>query len=121
MQETLLKAIAKRDQFQGTTGAEEAAWLRSILGNQLVDDLRKTQQQKRDVSLEISLEADLDASSSRLEAWLSDAGSSPSQRAERHEELLLLADALMELPEDQRLAVELHHLNGLSVNDVAES
>jgi RNA polymerase sigma-70 factor (ECF subfamily) len=66
------------------------------------------------------LERELEQSSCRLEAWLSDAGSSPSHRAERQEELLRLADALMQLPDDQRMAVELHHLNGLPVLEVSQ-
>jgi RNA polymerase sigma-70 factor (ECF subfamily) len=119
VQDTLLAAIAKQEQFQGTSQAEQAAWLRTILANRLADEIRRWQTEKRDVGLERSLEYDLEASSSRLEVWLADAASSPSQRAQRHDNLLVLANALMHLPEDQRAAIELHHLNGLSVSEVA--
>src|SRR5262249_6635094 len=37
VQETLLKAHERRDQFRGTTDAELAAWLRQILANQLAE------------------------------------------------------------------------------------
>jgi hypothetical protein len=40
VQETLLRAYAKRDQFRGKTDAELAAWLRRILANELTDGLR---------------------------------------------------------------------------------
>ena len=45
--------------------------------------------------------------------------SSPSGRAERHEELLRLAAALTALPDDQRRAVEMHHLEGRPLAEVA--
>ena len=40
VQQTLLKAHEKQDQFRGGTAAERAAWLRAILANQLADALR---------------------------------------------------------------------------------
>ena len=51
----------------------------------------------------------------RLEAWLADGHSSPSQQAERNEQLLRMAEVLAGLPEAERRAVELRHLRGCSV------
>lgn len=41
VQQTLLKAHEKQDQFRGRTEAERATWLRTILANQMADALRR--------------------------------------------------------------------------------
>jgi len=119
VQQTLLEAYEKRAQFRGSSADELAAWLRKMLAHNLADVLRALGQAKRDVNLERSLEAALGESSSRLEAWLAAEQSSPSQRAMKHEELLRLAGALDQLPALQREAVVLHHLQGMSLADLA--
>lgn len=119
VQETLLKAHQALEQFNGQSEAELAAWLRKILANTLTDALRKYATGARDVKLECSFEAELEASSARLEAWLADERSSPSEQAMRQEQLLALAGALAQLPEDQRRAVELRHLQGCLLEEVA--
>lgn len=116
VQQTLLKAHRKWDDFRGTTGAERAAWLRAILARELADAVRKADRRGGDPFR--SLEQSLDESSARLEGWLASESTSPSGRAIRQEQLLLLAEAMARLPDDQRAAIEAHHLRGLPVQEV---
>ena len=120
VQQTLLQAYEARDQFRGRNTAERAAWLRQILARVLANAVRDLSRAKRDAGRERSLEAALSQSSSRLEAWLAADQSSPSESVERHEQLLLLAGALAQLPQDQREAVTLHHLQGWSLAELAK-
>jgi RNA polymerase sigma-70 factor, ECF subfamily len=116
VQETLVKAHQNLDQFRGTSDGELAAWLRRILANSMIDAARKYQ---RELSVAQPLAETLDESSARLEAWLAADQPSPSAQVDRQERLLGLAQALAGLPEEQRQAVELHHLKDCSVVDVA--
>jgi RNA polymerase sigma-70 factor (ECF subfamily) len=120
VQETLLRAYAHRDKFQGKTELELIKWLQEILGNTLIDEVRKARAKKRDIAAEESLQAALDESSARLEAYLAIDKASPVKSAERHELLLRIAAALDRLPEDQREVVLQRDLLGASVNEIAE-
>ncbi len=119
VQQTLMDAHAKKDQFRGDTDAQRAAWLRQILSHNLADALRHQHRAKRDVSRQQPLEAAIDDSFRRAESWLAARQSSPSQHVSKQEELLRLSDALTELPEAQRDAVILRHLQGLSLVEAA--
>jgi RNA polymerase sigma-70 factor (ECF subfamily) len=76
VQQTLLEAYQQRPAFDAS--AQEAAWLRKVLAHNLADELRKLHTGKRDLDRERSLEAALEQSSARLEAWLAAEQSSPS-------------------------------------------
>jgi RNA polymerase sigma-70 factor, ECF subfamily len=119
VQQTLLEAYQACPQFPAANAEPPSAWLRRILANNLTDEVRKLTAAARDVDRERSLEQALGASSVRIAAWLAAEQSSPSQQAMREEEVSQLAAALAQLPDDQRTAVELHHLQGLPLAEVA--
>ena len=117
VQLTLLEAHAAVGQLAGLDAQQRLAWLRTALARNLTDEAKRLRAGKRDARRERPI--DVDASSSRLEAWLAAQQSSPSQQADRGEQLLRLADALTALPEAQREAVERHYLLGQPVAAVA--
>jgi RNA polymerase sigma-70 factor (ECF subfamily) len=120
VQQTLLEAHEKWQQFRGSGEAELAAWLRTVLAHNLADVYRRLGRGKRDPGLERSLELALEESSSRLEKCLAADQSSPSEQAAKRELLLRMADGLSRLSPAQREAVTLHHLQGLSLAELAE-
>ena len=120
VQQTLLRAYQGLDAFRGRNETELIAWLRTILAHTVANELCRFRKAKRDVALERSLQAAVEESSARLEAWLAADYSSPSEQAAWQEQSLLLAQALAQLPADQREVIELHHLNGQTLAEIAE-
>jgi RNA polymerase sigma-70 factor (ECF subfamily) len=119
VQETLLEAHAAAGRFQGSTEPERMAWLRAILANNIADAIKRFGRARRDAGRERALEEALGASSLRLADCLAATGRSPQSSVLRHEALLALASALDALPADQRSAIELHHVQGLSLAETA--
>ncbi len=114
VQETLLRAYQNLADIDGRNDAEIAAWLRQILVNSLTDAVRHFHAGRRSIDLEVSIEN----SSGRLESLLAGSGATPSEALHRQEQLIALANALFELPDDQRVVVELKHLQGLTVSEI---
>jgi RNA polymerase sigma-70 factor (ECF subfamily) len=119
VQQTLLRAYPAMNQLRSREPAAVAAWLRRILARTLADTARHYDADKRAVDLEKSFAADLDRSASGLADWIAADQTSPSERAERNEDLLRLADALAELPDAQREVVVLKHLQGKTLAEIA--
>jgi RNA polymerase sigma-70 factor, ECF subfamily len=119
VQQTLLEAHQALESFRGDDTAAQAAWLRKILARNLANAVRDLTRGKRDVRRERALRQDLDASASQLDGWLAAEQSSPSQKMERHDRALQLAEALSQLPDTQRDALLLRHFQGLSLAEIA--
>lgn len=121
VQETFLEAHRHFARFQGSSEPQLVSWLRQILAAKVANLLRHyLGTQGRDVRLERELEAELDKSSRMLGAELIAPLSSPSQRAVRREQAVLLANALERLPADYREVIVLRHLEGRSFSEIAQ-
>jgi RNA polymerase sigma-70 factor (ECF subfamily) len=120
VQQTMIEVYQALPECDLQNADHLAAWLRRILANNLADEIRKLRTAKRDLRRERSLEAAIEHSSLRLEAWLAGDQSSPSVHAQRQEQALRLSAALAKLPDTQREALVMRHLRGWSLAQIAE-
>jgi RNA polymerase sigma-70 factor (ECF subfamily) len=119
VQDTLLLAHERREQFRGNSEQEYKAWLHQILANRFLDLIRRELSGKRDAALEETFQETIDASDGRIQALAISTGMSPSRDFAVGETKLAIFDALNTLPEDQRVAIELHHLGQLTEAETA--
>jgi RNA polymerase sigma-70 factor, ECF subfamily len=121
VQRTLLRAHAALPGLRDRSPNVLAAWLRQILATELADAFRYCRRDKRDIARERSLAADLDQSAAGMERWcLAADQTSPSMAAERNEQMLHLANALLQLPIDQREVVISKHLRERTLQEIAD-
>jgi RNA polymerase sigma-70 factor (ECF subfamily) len=119
LQQTFLEAYRGFPQFVGQEMRELLAWLHSILDHKIAGAIRDhTLLQKRDMSRERSID-DTHGGGAPLKEDLGADHSTPSQKAMRGEDANRLEQALATLPDDQREAVRLRHLEGLALADIA--
>ena len=122
VQATLLRAAQSLADSPVSDEHSLLAWLRQVLKNVLVDEYRRLHRDRRDIRREQQLlESGVDASAAGLQACLAADQTSPSLAAVRNERLLLLADALVQLPTEQREVVVQRYLEGRSVASIADS
>jgi RNA polymerase sigma-70 factor (ECF subfamily) len=120
VQDTFLQAHRHFPDFRGTEEAELVSWLRQILAGLVANLVRRfLGAKRRDIRLERELADELERSSQALDRGLAAAHSTPSQRASRREQAMLLADTLRLLPEDYREVIILHHLEELTFPEIS--
>lgn len=113
VQQTLMEAHASRERLANLPEFPKLSFIRRILSNNLIDNIRRFDRTKT----EISAEADA-ASSVRLADWLAADHSSPSERAERNERFESLASALVKLTDSQRIAIEMRFLQKMKLAEI---
>lgn len=115
VQQTLLEAHQAWNAVAEQPTEQQAAWIRRILLHNLTDEARKWLTAARNVDIERSLEQ----SSVQFAGLLAATHSTPSLQVQKQEDLARMADALLQLPDDQRQAMEMHHLRGMPLAEVA--
>jgi RNA polymerase sigma-70 factor (ECF subfamily) len=119
VQQTFLIAHRCFEQFRGDSDPELTAWLREILNQNVHEAVRRhIHAQQRTITQEMSLQA---AGTTSLPYDPAGNDPTPSRLAARREVTSEMAVALDSLPDDQRQAVRLKHLDGWSVAEIAKT
>ena len=119
IQMTWLDVVKNIEQFNGETEAEFFGWLKAILNNNLKNVIRDNKAELRDIRKEHDFAVEMDSAS--IHWWEPVApGSSPSNRLIKGEQAISLAAAVEALPDRQRQAVILRHLEGKKLSEVTE-
>lgn len=120
VQQTLLEAHRDIGRFQGGGRAELLAWLQCILTRNMASAVRTHLfVQRRAVGRELPLD-DSQGGGGVVRRRLALDQTSPSQRLLRNEKVLRLLHLLGQLPADQRQAVRLRHLEGYTLEEIAQ-
>jgi RNA polymerase sigma-70 factor (ECF subfamily) len=119
IQETFLKAHRDFAAFVGQGEREFVAWLRSILARTLADQVKYHRRKGRDLGRQESLDLLLEQSGLAIENALASHGGSPSERASRREQAVLLADAVSQLPPEYREVFILRTLEHVPFSEIA--
>jgi len=132
VQEALVEVVRQFPQFTGQNEAALVGWLRRLVGQKLADLGRYHSRAKRSAGgSDVPLDAPVDAGAGgggggagggggRLLDMLSLSQTSPSEAASRRELIVLLADALADLPEAEAGVLWLYHAEGLSFEAVGD-
>ena len=112
VQQGLLAAVERFDQFHGTTSAELQAWVVSIVRNEARNLLRYWHQERRHVTREQGQHGTSE-DAPRIAPDVS-LPPTPSQRVASREEASLLMEALDRLPSEHREVLVLRQFDGLS-------
>ncbi len=122
LQETFVDAFRKIKEFDARDDRSFFSWLKVIAANRVRDAARRQSAKKRggDLGRVDSSRGQQDSAVFNLLVELSDGGQSPSGEAAVREATDAIRMAIAGLPDDQREAVALHWLQGLSLQETAE-
>ncbi len=116
-QETMRKAAIDLKQFHGQTEAQFVDWLKTILRHTAQNSVRDHKAKKRD--LDRTINESYSSAMMLAEKCVTRSSDCPQQLAVQRESLVVLAQALSELSNSERLAIEMQQLQGMKVDDIA--
>ncbi len=121
LQEAYVDAFVGIGKFDTAKGSSFTAWLEKIVDNRLITMLRQRQRQKRTAKGRRVHDDAWRSSVAGLECVLADyRGKTPSDNVDKEEVVTAIRTQTVELPDDQRQAIEIHCLEGRSIDSTAE-
>jgi len=118
VQQTCLEAFDAIASFRGKTEDEFNAWLNTILQRNIINLMRSHTAQKRDVRRELPMQF-RDSDVSLQWHMPTDTESGPESCMIRGEAALALAEAISNLTDGQRTAVQMRFLEGCKLAEIA--
>lgn len=120
VQQTCLEVHRDLPEFRGHHEREFIAWIRRILENSVRDSIQMhVSAQKRSLYREERADGRQGGHAITPTRGIAEDQPSPSSRVMRGEKAVRLAAEIESLPEDQREAVRLRHLEGYSLKDLS--
>ncbi len=113
-QEAFIRVYQRLGEFRGDSSFE--TWLRRIVTNACLDELRKRKRQRL-----VSLDEPMAVDDGELGRQFADTGEGPHEAAERNETQRLVQEAITRLDEDYRIVLVLRDIEDLSYEEIASS
>ncbi len=119
VQNTMLEAHQHASKLVHLEERSFVAWLRRALRHNILDAVKQRRNKKRDVRRTVRTSELSHTPSAENGCWAID--TSPSQIAQRKEQIAILWFEIERLPDNQRDAMILKHLQGRSLKEVSET
>ena len=120
VQLTLLEAHRHADQLAAAGERPLLAWLHKALEHNFLDAVKHLKAQKNDIRRTLRC-SEIGESYHVIEQLFAADDTSPSQFAQRKEQVVLMLAAIQELPPNSRTAIIMKHLRGHSLKEVADA
>lgn len=120
VQQTMMQVFRDIRRFESRPGINFSAWIKAIANHRILDEIRTKRRQKR--GGEWQRRWGVETESGNLLNPIDAApatDNSPSRSASRHEKWQKLIELMQQLEPDQRQAVRLRFLEGLSIEEIA--
>jgi len=120
LQQTYTKAFRAIETFRPRDADSFHSWLKQIADNTLVDECRRLRRRKRGGDIHTAGPAKDPSGTEQVLDWIAGSDPTPSRVVARREAVKALHVAIAALPDQQREAVSLVCLQGLSAKEAVE-